>query len=163
MCLAAFYSMAKQRQVFPALVMLFPTIEGMACRTQGKVMTPVLCLLRYTFYLPIFLLSLLPERLKLCLHCLIYYSFVTSNGMYMGSQEMRLVVERDNVTIRQHLSKLIFYYGAMDHWCPVQYYNDIRKDFPEGDIRLCERGPYTEFLKKFADFHSDLLVTVLTF
>ncbi len=44
--------------------MLFPTIERMACSPQGKVMTPVLCQLRYTFYLPIFLLSLLPERLK---------------------------------------------------------------------------------------------------
>ncbi len=36
--------------------------------------------------------------------------------------------------------QLIFYYGATDNWCPVQYYRDIRKDFPEGDIRLCERG-----------------------
>ncbi|ROL44996.1 Lipid droplet-associated hydrolase [Anabarilius grahami] len=45
-------------------VMLFPTIERMACSPQGKVMTPVLCRLRYAFYLPIFLLSLLPERLK---------------------------------------------------------------------------------------------------
>ncbi|XP_052399700.1 lipid droplet-associated hydrolase-like [Carassius gibelio] len=45
-------------------VMLFPTIERMACSPQGKVMTPVLCRLRYVFYLPIFLLSLLPERLK---------------------------------------------------------------------------------------------------
>lgn len=45
--------------------MLFPTIERMACSPQGKVMTPVLCRLRYAFYLPIFLLSLLPERLKI--------------------------------------------------------------------------------------------------
>ncbi|XP_052010035.1 lipid droplet-associated hydrolase-like isoform X3 [Xyrauchen texanus] len=45
-------------------VMLFPTIERMACSPQGKVMTPVLCRLRYAIYLPIFLLSLLPEKLK---------------------------------------------------------------------------------------------------
>lgn len=38
------------------------------------------------------------------------------------------------------LCQIVFYYGATDHWCPVQYYHDIRKDFPEGDIRLCERG-----------------------
>lgn len=44
--------------------MLFPTIERMACSPQGKVLTPVLCRLRYAVYLPIFLLSLLPERLK---------------------------------------------------------------------------------------------------
>lgn len=38
------------------------------------------------------------------------------------------------------LCQLIFYYGATDHWCPVQYYHDISRDFPGGDIRLCERG-----------------------
>ncbi|XP_051502907.1 lipid droplet-associated hydrolase-like isoform X1 [Myxocyprinus asiaticus] len=139
-------------------VMLFPTIERMACSPQGKVMTPVLCRLRYAIYLPIFLLSLLPEKLKTSMvHLALRNLYVldnsiipatvslinvdcAANGMYMGSQEMQLVVERDNLTIRQHLSKLIFYYGATDHWCPVQYYHDIRKDFPEGDIRLCERG-----------------------
>lgn len=36
--------------------------------------------------------------------------------------------------------QIIFYYGPTDHWCPVQYYYDIRKDFPHGDLRLCEKG-----------------------
>ncbi|XP_045919655.1 lipid droplet-associated hydrolase isoform X3 [Micropterus dolomieu] len=45
-------------------VMLFPTIERMAQTPQGKVMTPVLCHMRYVAYLPLFLLSLLPEGLK---------------------------------------------------------------------------------------------------
>lgn len=39
----------------------------MASTPQGKVMTPVLCHLRYAIYLPVFLLSLLPARLKECL------------------------------------------------------------------------------------------------
>lgn len=48
-------------------VMLFPTIERMAQSPQGKVMTPVLCHLRYVAYLPLFLLSLLPDTLKVSL------------------------------------------------------------------------------------------------
>lgn len=44
--------------------MLFPTIERMAQTPQGKVMTPLLCHIRYLAYLPLFLLSLLPEGLK---------------------------------------------------------------------------------------------------
>ncbi|KAL4624225.1 lipid droplet-associated hydrolase [Arapaima gigas] len=60
--------------------------------------------------------------------------------MYMGSQEMVQVLKRDNRTIAQNLDKLIFYYGATDHWCPVQYYSDIKKDFPSGNIQLCGRG-----------------------
>uniref|UniRef100_A0AAR2KVK8 Lipid droplet-associated hydrolase n=1 Tax=Pygocentrus nattereri TaxID=42514 RepID=A0AAR2KVK8_PYGNA len=145
-------------------VLLFPVIERMACSPQGQVMTPVLCRLRYAVYLPVFLLSLLPEKLKAGLVQLALrnvYSLDTTmtpatvslinvdciaNAMYMGSQEMSLVLERDNSTIPKilffvcfyFLRLLIFYYGATDHWCPVQYYCDMRRDFPEGDIRLCE-------------------------
>ncbi|KAM4724627.1 lipid droplet-associated hydrolase isoform 3-T4 [Anableps anableps] len=44
-------------------VMLFPTIERMSQTPQGRVLTPLLCQLRYLAYLPLLLLSLLPERL----------------------------------------------------------------------------------------------------
>lgn len=36
--------------------------------------------------------------------------------------------------------QLIFYYGATDHWCPLQFYQDMKLDFPQADLRLCERG-----------------------
>lgn len=55
-------------------IMLFPTIERMAETPQGKVMTPVLCQMRYLAYLPLFLLSLLPEGLKACLIKLVFGS-----------------------------------------------------------------------------------------
>ncbi|XP_074548941.1 lipid droplet-associated hydrolase [Halichoeres trimaculatus] len=139
-------------------IMLFPTIERMAQTPQGKVMTPVLCQMRYVAYLPVFLLSLLPEGLKTSLIKLVFSGIrsldqaivqptvgllsgdCAANAMYMGGQEMRKVLERDNETIRNNLEKLIFYYGATDHWCPVQYYHDIKQDFPLGDFRLCENG-----------------------
>jgi hypothetical protein len=47
--------------------MLFPTIERMAQTPQGRILTPALCHMRYLAYLPLFLLSLLPERLKTAL------------------------------------------------------------------------------------------------
>ncbi|XP_066467802.1 lipid droplet-associated hydrolase [Tiliqua scincoides] len=139
-------------------VMLFPTIERMAQSPQGKIMTPLLCQLRYILYMPIYLVTLLPERVK---DPLVRYvlrglkihdesSIMTSvdlvnmgcvaNAMYMASQEMRKVVERDGTTIKQHLKKLTFYYGAADAWCPVQYYEEMKAEFPDGDIRLCEKG-----------------------
>ncbi|XP_048831193.1 lipid droplet-associated hydrolase isoform X2 [Brienomyrus brachyistius] len=52
-----------QMQVLKALL-LFPTIERMAASPQGRLMTPVLCRLRFITYLPIFLLSLLPLSLQ---------------------------------------------------------------------------------------------------
>nr|XP_057933589.1 lipid droplet-associated hydrolase isoform X2 [Doryrhamphus excisus] len=139
-------------------VMLFPTIERMALTPQGKVMTPVLCHMRYMAYLPIFLLSLLPEGLKRGLVQLVLGGLgsldpcvipatvgllsgdCAANAVYMGGQEMRKVLERDNLTIKKNLEKLLFYYGASDPWCPVRYYDDIKMDFPTGDFRLCENG-----------------------
>ncbi|KAM9842635.1 lipid droplet-associated hydrolase [Aulostomus maculatus] len=139
-------------------VMLFPTIERMAVTPQGKVMTPVLCHMRYVAYLPVFLLSLLPERLKHGLVKMVLGAIPSldlsvvpptvgllsgdcaANAMYMGGQEMREVLQRDDRTIKKNLEKLLFYYGATDHWCPVQYYHDIKQDFPTGDFRLCENG-----------------------
>lgn len=139
-------------------VMLFPTIERMAQTPQGRVITPMVCHMRYVAYLPLFLLSLLPDRIKASLIklvlggiCALDHSVIqptvgllsgdsAANAMYMGAQEMRNVLERDNTTIKKNLDKLIFYYGATDHWCPVQYYHDIKRDIPHGDFRLCENG-----------------------
>ncbi|XP_034419462.1 lipid droplet-associated hydrolase isoform X4 [Cyclopterus lumpus] len=104
-------------------IMLFPTIERMAETPQGKVMTPVLCHMRYVAYLPLFLLSLLPEGLKASLIKLVFGSIrsldhtvvqptvgllngdCAVNAMYMGGQEMRKVLERDNITIKKNLEK----------------------------------------------------------
>ncbi|XP_068608126.1 lipid droplet-associated hydrolase, partial [Brachionichthys hirsutus] len=139
-------------------VLLFPTIERMAQTPQGQALTPLLCRLRYVAYLPLFLLSLLPEGLKAGLIRLLLGGVrsldravvqpavdllsgdAAANAMYLGGQEMREVLERDNATIQRNLGKLIFYYGSTDHWCPTQYYHDIKQAFPGGDFRLCERG-----------------------
>ncbi|XP_072314263.1 lipid droplet-associated hydrolase [Eucyclogobius newberryi] len=139
-------------------VMLFPTIERMARTPQGRAVTPVLCHLRYVAYLPVFLLSLLPESLKRALVGLalggirsldravirptvgLLSGDCAAYALYMGGQEMKQVLERDNATIKKHLDKLIFYYGATDHWCPVEYFHDMKQDFPDGDFRLCESG-----------------------
>ncbi|KAM4771729.1 lipid droplet-associated hydrolase [Rhinophrynus dorsalis] len=139
-------------------ILLFPTIERMSMSPQGKIMTPLLCSLRYVIYMPLYLLSFLPETMKTLLVKFVLRGIKSvddasvsaslnlfrvdcaANAMYMGSQEMLKVVERDNDTIKKNLSKLIFYYGASDNWCPAQYYEDIRKEFPEGNIWLCEKG-----------------------
>lgn len=157
-------------------VMLFPTVERMAQSPEGKILTPLLCQLRYILYMPIYLLTLLPERAKdYLIRCLLRdvknmdkYSITTSldlanmgciaNVMYMASQEMRKVVERDNTTIKQHLKKLTFYYGAADAWCPVQYYEEMKADFPGGDIQLCEKGIWHAFVLESSKEVAEMVV-----
>uniref|UniRef100_H3AES7 Lipid droplet-associated hydrolase n=2 Tax=Latimeria chalumnae TaxID=7897 RepID=H3AES7_LATCH len=139
-------------------LLLFPTIEHMAQSPQGKILTPVLCRLRYVIYVPVYMLSFLPESIKASMVRFVLQGLQSldettvsatvnlfnvgclANAMYMGSQEMMQVLDRDSTTIKNCLDKLIFYYGATDHWCPVEYYEDIKKEFPDGDIRLCKKN-----------------------
>ncbi|XP_078397673.1 lipid droplet-associated hydrolase isoform X1 [Cetorhinus maximus] len=139
-------------------VLLFPTIERMAESPQGKLMTPVLCKLRFLMYVPIYFLSFVPESVKASLvrwalqglqsldeatvsaTLNLFNVDCAANAMYMGSQEMMQVVQRDDSTIGQYLNKLIFYYGSNDHWCPVKYYEDMKRSFPDGTIHLCQKG-----------------------
>ncbi|XP_069881166.1 lipid droplet-associated hydrolase isoform X1 [Dipodomys merriami] len=146
--------------------LLFPTIERLSESPNGRIATPILCWLRYIFYVPgYFVLKLCPEIIKslvikMSLHlmnmkreCLpqeILQPFCFANAAYLGAQEMMQVVKRDDETIRQNLSKLTFYYGTVDGWCPVKYYEDIKKDFPEGDIRLCEKNIPHAFILNFS-------------
>uniref|UniRef100_A0A8D0H524 Lipid droplet-associated hydrolase n=1 Tax=Sphenodon punctatus TaxID=8508 RepID=A0A8D0H524_SPHPU len=159
-------------------LLLFPTIERMAESPHGKIMTPLLCKLRYLLYVPLYLMTFLPERVQISLlrywmqgikyddsfivtSLDLYYMGCSANAMYIASQEMMKVVERDNTTIRQNLKKLIFYYGSRDKWCPTQYYDEMKKDFPDGDIRLCERRMNHAFVlhasKEMADMIADWL------
>uniref|UniRef100_A0A6I8NRU9 Lipid droplet-associated hydrolase n=1 Tax=Ornithorhynchus anatinus TaxID=9258 RepID=A0A6I8NRU9_ORNAN len=142
-------------------LLLFPTIERMAESPNGKIAVPLLCWLRYALYMPAYIvLKLLPESLRPRLARLLLRGLninvnneitvpasltflqmpCLANAAYLGSQEMRDVVKRDSVTIKENIKKLTFYYGAKDPWCPVEYFEDIKKDFPEGDIRLCFLG-----------------------
>lgn len=158
-------------------ILLFPTIERISESPKGKFATPLLCWLRYALYVPCYLLlKPWPEKIKslmtrmvlqmmdiprefLCLNMLEPFCLV--NAAYLGSQEMREVVKRDNETIKEHLPKLIFYYGTTDNWCPKEYYDDMKKDFPEGDIRLCEKKiPHAfifDFFQEMADMVADWL------
>ncbi|XP_067840446.1 lipid droplet-associated hydrolase isoform X2 [Heptranchias perlo] len=104
-------------------VLLFPTIERMAESPQGKLMTPVLCKLRFLMYVPIYFLSFLPESVKASLvrwalqglqsldeatvsaSLNLFSVDCAANAMYMGSQEMMQVVQRDDSTIRWCLDK----------------------------------------------------------
>ncbi|XP_072354972.1 lipid droplet-associated hydrolase isoform X1 [Scyliorhinus torazame] len=164
-------------------VLLFPTIERMAESPQGKLMTPVLCKLRFLMYVPIYFLSFLPESVKASLvrwalqgrqsldeatvsaTLNLFNVDCAANAMYMGSQEMMQVMQRDDSTIRRCLDKLIFYYGSNDHWCPIKYYEDMKRSFPDGIIHLCQKGIRHAFVldanREMAEMLIDWLCTDL--
>lgn len=146
--------------------LLFPTIERMAETPNGRIATPLLCWFRYALYATSYLvLKPCPEIVRSfitrkALERLSFTGeiplknllqpFCLANAAYLGSQEMIQVRKRDDEIIKEHLPKLTFYYGKTDGWCPVKYYEDMKKDFPEGDIRLCEKGISHAFVLGFS-------------
>ena len=63
-----------------------------------------------------------------------------SNIIDLSWEEMDVIYCRDDQFIRDYSDKLIFYYGRTDGWVPVNFYNDLVRDFPEGQIHLCDQG-----------------------
>ncbi|XP_069350444.1 lipid droplet-associated hydrolase [Eulemur rufifrons] len=153
--------------------LLFPTIERISESPKGRIATPILCWFRYVLYAAGYLLfKPCPQKIKSLLIRVglqamnvenefslmnVLEPFCLANAAYLGGQEMMKMVERDNETIKEHLSKLTFYYGATDAWCPKEYYEDIKKDFPEGDIRLCEKNIPHDFILYFYQEMADMV------
>ncbi|XP_004839126.2 lipid droplet-associated hydrolase isoform X2 [Heterocephalus glaber] len=155
--------------------LLFPTIERMAESPTGRIATPLLCWFRYALYVTDYLLlTPCPDIVKSWLINIVLrvinlkteltlmnviQPFCLANAAYLGAQEMMTIVKRDDDIIKEHLSKLTFYYGTSDSWCPTKYYEDIKKDFPEGDIRLCEKNIPHAFVFRFSQDIADMIAT----
>ena len=138
-------------------LLLFPTVERMALTDQGRFHTPVLQYLRWLCPLVIYPVSFFPDSLVepvLRWHfkgrdipeCIIKATkeLVSSSAISvitnMANEEMQTVVEANHDIFETHLKKLWFYYGSCDHWCPVEYYEDMKAKYPSGEIHLCTKG-----------------------
>ncbi|XP_075413175.1 lipid droplet-associated hydrolase [Tenrec ecaudatus] len=154
-------------------VMLFPTVERLAETPRGKFATPILCWLRYVLDVICYtILKPVPEFIKSfllkitlkvknipkeCFSLSPLEPFCLANALYLGAQEMKQILKRDDETIQKHLSKLTFYYGTIDKWCPMEFYEDMKKNFPEGDIRLCEKKMGHDFIMGWSQEMAELV------
>lgn len=143
-------------------ILLFPTIENISKTPNGYFWDPVSYYLRHPFALTAWVLSFMPFWLRKKLidwrttwkgreahpalidafmHCVSYT--LMNNALYLAANEMVHINELDEKlveTIQRNISMITFYYGADDKWAPVDFYQAMKDRFPEGDIRLCERG-----------------------
>ncbi|ESP05249.1 hypothetical protein LOTGIDRAFT_152065 [Lottia gigantea] len=137
--------------------LLFPTIERMALSPRGQIITPLLQYLRwiavffvkavsyfspqmqYRLILRFFKGSKVPEcALNASMN--LFDPQCVNKVTYLARQEMEIVTELDHDLISNYISKLSFYYGADDHWCPKDYCYEMKKNFPHADIRLCNEN-----------------------
>ena len=54
----------------------------------------------------------------------------------MAHDEMGLVVDRPDEKLKENREKLRFIYSHKDNWVPLDYYDDMKRDFPEIPILL---------------------------
>ncbi|KAI8921738.1 hypothetical protein BC831DRAFT_475943 [Entophlyctis helioformis] len=134
---------------------LFPTLHSMAVTPQGRIVSIItLPGIRHLIMAGVALLRLLlpPVLLDSIVQTATAQSgkplLVTSrlissfergqNALYLGACEMNQIVHMDHDTMRQVADKYMFYYGAIDPWCPLDHYEEMRILYPETFTHLCK-------------------------
>lgn len=153
---------------------LFPTVERMALSPKGQTTTPMLRYFRWAawpivalpyFFIPDFVKrrilewffqdpTICPSAITGTMRLINPTSVCQSFNL--AHEEMNTVLEADYELIREFASKLFWYYGAKDHWCPVEYYQDMKNRFPQMDIVLCKEGFEHAFVLKASKPMADL-------
>ncbi|KAL5016404.1 hypothetical protein ScPMuIL_005993 [Solemya velum] len=137
--------------------LLFPTIERMAASPKGQVSVPLLKYFRWLSILLSYLASYFSPHVQY--RMILWYfqgrpvaecaynasmnlfdPFCVRNIMNMANEEMKEVTELNTKLVSDYMSKLSFYYGLEDSWCPRDYYHGMKEQFPHADIQLCEKG-----------------------
>lgn len=154
-------------------IMLFPTIERMAETPKGKWLTPavvharwlILWMARLIFYLPAVvkqpLLNLSLKSMDEIMRGVVVRDVldprVVDSCTFMGMQEMLTVCDRDDAIINAYSDKLIFYYGAKDKWCPINYYYEAKASFENVKIQLCQKGYEHAFVLNASEPMADIV------
>jgi len=64
-----------------------------------------------------------PEALERCL--------------FMAHNELQVVGELNAEAIRKISDRLILYFGTNDHWCPLDYFDNFKRQVPEARAIVC--------------------------
>lgn len=135
--------------------LLFPTLERMAVSPNGQQMTPILQYLRWLIVIFTLFFSIIPIKYRFniihwwlgnvdyqpCVQKALVETvspWTVNYSTYLAKLEMNKVKELQKDLIRKYSRKLSFYYGKCDHWAPKLYYDDLIKEFPRIDARLCD-------------------------
>ncbi|KAI3653599.1 hypothetical protein MP228_001546 [Amoeboaphelidium protococcarum] len=141
---------------FERSLLLFPTLENIAATPNGSLLSPAfswmgrLCLSSAATalsFLPVNALQSAVSRVigtndaeSAIVASQMIDSDVCQNALYMAYTEMAQIQNLDERFYKEHIDKLIFYYGVDDRWAPVKHYQDMKARFPSGQVHLCSNG-----------------------
>uniref|UniRef100_A0A336M4G2 Lipid droplet-associated hydrolase n=1 Tax=Culicoides sonorensis TaxID=179676 RepID=A0A336M4G2_CULSO len=136
--------------------LLFPTIERMKISPAGQIFTERIE--RALWYSKIFyMLGFMPYAFRR--YFLNYYvqkwnlpeayldaalkvanDRVLERILHMGRDQVENVYDLEVDWIKENKSILKFYYGQTDHWCPKNYFYELKEKIPDIDAELDELG-----------------------
>ncbi|XP_041361090.1 lipid droplet-associated hydrolase-like [Gigantopelta aegis] len=154
--------------------LLFPTIERMALSPQGVYVAPLLYYLRWLAVLAVKALSYLSPHVQYRLILRYFKDFkvpecalnatmslfdpvCVNKATFMANQEMQQVTRLPEDIIRKNISKLSFYYGSCDHWCPKEYCYQLKRKFPHADIYMCQNDFSHAYVLEASDKMADII------
>lgn len=138
-------------------ILLFPTIERMAISPMGKSFTSFV---KYFYWILIIIVNIIHHFIpKALLRLFIDFALrkneskdcaieatlkvvspvVFNNAVRMAKFEMETVTEANYQIISKYLSKLIFYYGTDDHWCPNNYAEEMKQKYPSANLFVAHK------------------------
>lgn len=137
--------------------MMFPTFERIADTPNGWFFTKLFPRLNRVAVWVFWFFSQLPMFIRIALISIYFAIFripkefigtavkysvpsVVEKVAYLACEEMQRIKEADIETIEKNKKILKFYYGTIDGWVPVRYYDELKKRVPGVDAELCTRG-----------------------
>lgn len=144
--------------------LLFPTIEYIGATPNGqfyqklfpRFSTIILFLTWFFTILPLIIQKFLIWGYGLItstpkLHLSTIRSMITPSVLgkvfFLASDEMGVIQERENAAIERNVAKMRFYFGATDGWAPTSYCDKLKRDIPNVDAMVCQRGFWHEFVR----------------
>ncbi|EFX87830.1 hypothetical protein DAPPUDRAFT_306361 [Daphnia pulex] len=61
-------------------------------------------------------------------------------SLFMAHDELKVVGELNADDIRLHSDRLVLYFGTKDHWCPMEYCQNLQRQVPEARAIVCPHG-----------------------
>lgn len=137
--------------------LLFPTVERLGASPNGKIFTRLFPLLTYVALFIAWLFTRLPYKWRVPFVYIYFYCFsipayfvgtalkymrpsCVHKAIFLACDEMDRVGQLDTELIEANQSLLKFYYGAIDGWTPISYYDELKRRFPKIDAELCKRN-----------------------
>lgn len=161
-------------------ILLFPVFERMIHTEHAQAVVKSFHRWQTPIMLLVNLISFTPHSIKRWICSLLHgqphlgeatASYLSKHALqsswFMAKDEFDKVDKRDDSFIKRSWRLLSFYYGARDHWCPLEYFEEMKKDHPQCDLTLCDRDIEHAFVlnvestKYMASFTADRCKGVL--